>query len=67
MGGAFSFARGARFHLNFNFKIKIYDFSVGNSLPAITSPFLKTSFGEKNEWPISVQCTGASYTEKVEI
>ncbi|CCD71023.1 Seryl-tRNA synthetase [Caenorhabditis elegans] len=37
---------------------------VGNSLPAITSPFLKTSFGEKNEWPISVQCTGASYTEK---
>uniref|UniRef100_A0A1I7V1W7 DNA-directed RNA polymerase n=1 Tax=Caenorhabditis tropicalis TaxID=1561998 RepID=A0A1I7V1W7_9PELO len=37
---------------------------VGNSLAAITSPFLKTSFGQKNEWPISVQCTGASYTEK---
>ncbi|EGT31674.1 hypothetical protein CAEBREN_28494 [Caenorhabditis brenneri] len=37
---------------------------VGNSLAAITSPFLKTSFSEKNEWPISVQCTGASYSEK---
>ncbi|CAI2353520.1 unnamed protein product [Caenorhabditis sp. 36 PRJEB53466] len=37
---------------------------VGNSLAAITSPFLKTTFGEKNEWPISVQCTGANYTEK---
>ncbi|UMM32267.1 hypothetical protein L5515_006126 [Caenorhabditis briggsae] len=37
---------------------------VGNSLAAITAPFMKSSFSEKNEWPISVQCTGASYMEK---
>uniref|UniRef100_A0A8R1HHC8 Uncharacterized protein n=2 Tax=Caenorhabditis japonica TaxID=281687 RepID=A0A8R1HHC8_CAEJA len=37
---------------------------VGNSLAALTAPFLKTAFSDKNEWPISVQCTGASYVQK---
>ncbi|CAD6189541.1 unnamed protein product [Caenorhabditis auriculariae] len=37
---------------------------VGNSLASLCSPFLKSSFTDKNEWPIRVQSIGAAYHEK---
>ncbi|CAB3397130.1 unnamed protein product [Caenorhabditis bovis] len=37
---------------------------VGNSLASMVTPFIKIQFTENNQWPISMQCAGAGYTQK---